>query len=1323
MDSSIKIAKLNNENYSTWKYKIELILLKDNLKEVIEREKNDNDNENDWKKKDDQAKALIGLSIEDSQLIHVRKLKNAKQYWDSLMKYHEQTSITSKVFILKKLCRMTMSEDENLEEHVATMLDLIEQYQVQDTENEYVLHDNLIVALILGSLPESYNNLITSLESRPSKELTLDLVKNKIIHEYRRRQELERENLNSNNDHTAMKMSKKSYKNTQMKCTYCKKNGHLRENCYFLKNNTKPETKPHFKANKMVEESNKSSDEDDSSEEYTDSYFCFMADLNKNKRTKWIIDSAATCHMTNNINFFSNIDTKYRAKIYLANGKAIFTSGIGNGEIKCDGSENKISHISITNVLYVPELDGNLLSVKKLTEKNYTVEFLKEDCFIKLNSNIIAIGSAKDHLYELNTINFANKITEENNCIHTWHRKLGHRDIKAIQQLINFDLADGIQIKNCNEQITCECCIQGKMTRKSLPKESHSRANAVLDLVHTDLCGPIPYITPTGNRYVLTFIDDYSRYTKVYFLKRKSEVFEKFKIYIAEVQNQFEKQIKMIRSDNGKEYINNNLDILFKENGIIHQTTIRYTPEQNGVAERKNRSLVEMAKCMLLDAEMDKKYWAEAINTANYLYNRLPTKACIKTPYELWTNKKPDLSYIQIFGTKAYGKIPDEKRKKFCDKSKLYRFVGYSENSKGFRLLDTDTNKIIVERSVQFIENSSYCKQENIIIKKTSDNPIEKPTFENIEIENNEEEEFYESASEDLEDNNTESSQEIILEDNTVSNVNGSNLESTESRRYSTRSRQPPKRYACKAIVEDPINLKEALQSDEKLHWDNAMKEEYESLLKNETWTLEQLPTGKKAIGCKWVYKRKTNENGETTRYKARLVAQGFTQKFGVDYDEVFAPVVKQTTIRTLLTVAGIKKLNLVQFDVKTAFLNGDIIEEIYMKQPEGFVNTYQRNLVCRLRKSLYGLKQSARAWNFKINSVLVNNGFKRSVADQCLYTINISNKIIYLLIYVDDILIACEDEEHIKYCENILKNEFEITSLGKVKNFLGLQIERKLNGAFMVHQTKYIEKIIKLFLTEDAKPSKFPLDPGYYKLCNKSKNLPNNEIYRKAIGSLLYISINTRPDISASVSILSRKISNPTELDWVEVKRVIRYLIGTKDYKLTFGNDLTENRLIGYIDADWAECNIDRKSNTGYLFKLFGGVINWTCRKQSSVSLSSTEAEYIALAEGCQEMKWIQYLLKDMNILNENEPPLIYEDNQSCLKMLKAEKLSSRTKHIDIKYHYIRELANNGEAEFKYCPTEKMIADILTKPLASIKMQKLSQELGLQINHVEKGC
>lgn len=431
-----------------------------------------------------------------------------------------------------------------------------------------------------------------------------------------------------------------------------------------------------------------------------------------------------------------------------------------------------------------------------------------------------------------------------------------------------------------------------------------------------------------------------------------------------------------------------------------------------------------------------------------------------------------------------------------------------------------------------------------------------------------------------------------------------------------------------------------------------------------------------------------------------------------MDYDEVFAPVVRHETLRILLAVAGKRKLIVKHYDVKTAFLYGDLEETVYMKQPEGFQNG---NYVCKLNKGLYVLKQSARNWNRKISSILAKKEFMQSKNDPCLFSKSIDGKWTYILVYVDDLIVASCLEEHINEIIGGMKKHFQMSDLGNINHYLGLEVERDENGIFSIHQQGYITKILKMFGQEDAKPSKIPMDPGYIKNETNAQPLPDNILYQKLIGCLLFISTKTRPDIAVSISILASKVTHPTELDWVEAKRILRYLKGTINLKLKLGN-LDENQnLLGYCDADWAGSS-DRKSISGYLFQLFGATISWASRKQTCVALSSTESEYVALSEGCQEAIWLRRLLEDFNE-KQDESTVILEDNQSCLKSITNEKFSKRTKHIDTKFHFVKNYQDESITKYVYCPTEHMVADMLTKPLEAVKLKKFVENSGLLSN------
>jgi hypothetical protein len=386
------------------------------------------------------------------------------------------------------------------------------------------------------------------------------------------------------------------------------------------------------------------------------------------------------------------------------------------------------------------------------------------------------------------------------------------------------------------------------------------------------------------------------------------------------------------------------------------------------------------------------------------------------------------------------------------------------------------------------------------------------------------------------------------------------------------------------------------------------------------------------------------------------------------------------------------------------------------MHQPEGY-HEGTDNLVCKLNKSLYGLKQGANEWNRKLHDTLSQHNFRQSPNDPCLYTKKVNSDWMFLSIHVDDLIVASTSDEMLKGFEQDMKGHFIMKELGKLNNYIGMQIEQDTDGLFLMHQRSYIEKKLNEFNLSDGKPSKIPLDTGYQKQQNSSssEDMENKEVYRRAIGSLLYLATNTRPDIAVSTSILARKVENPTQTDWGEVKRVFKYLISTKDKKLKLGSrsEYSNRTLIGFADADWAGDTIDRKSNTGYVFKYLGSPICWSSKRQSLVTLSSTEAEHIALSEATKEGLWIKRLLNDFE-QDITGPIVMFEDNQSCIKLIQDERACLRTKHIDTKYHFLRELHKSKNIDIRYCPTDEMQADILTKPVGANKLKQLCSAIGL---------
>ena len=540
------------------------------------------------------------------------------------------------------------------------------------------------------------------------------------------------------------------------------------------------------------------------------------------------------------------------------------------------------------------------------------------------------------------------------------------------------------------------------------------------------------------------------------------------------------------------------------------------------------------------------------------------------------------------------------------------------------------------------------------------------------------------------------------------------------------RQRRMPSRfqdYDCLFVdseVDDPGKVHEALNGKHSDQWKEAMKSEYSSLITNDTWELVPPPEGKNIVGSRWVLKVKRNEDGSIDRFKARLVAQGYSQVRGVDYEEVFSPVARYTSVRSLLALANAQDLEIHQMDVKTAFLNGSLDCEIYMSQPEGFVDPDRPNHVCKLKKSIYGLKQSARCWNTTLDEYLKSVGYCKSKADECIYVKSVKEasghiSFVILGVYVDDIIPVSNDPAMLKAEKAALCERFEMIDQGEIHYLLGLSIKRdRESRTLTISQPNYTEKVLRKFGMENCKPVSTPLEPGRkFQQLSSSDEPFDIQTYQQAIGCLTYMSTATRPDIAAAVGVLSQYMSKPSKDHWMGVKRVLRYLKGTLNYGLKFSVHGEQTELNGYSDADWAGDVDTRRSTTGYVFQFGNGTISWSSRKQPTVAKSSTEAEYVALSSATQEAIWLRRLMKDFG-KQIDSPTTIYEDNQGAIELAKNAKYHSRTKHIDICHHFVRERVVSNEIRVIYCRTEDMVADIMTKGLPKPTFEKLRDLLSV---------
>ncbi|KAM0028505.1 putative RNA-directed DNA polymerase [Helianthus debilis subsp. tardiflorus] len=488
-----------------------------------------------------------------------------------------------------------------------------------------------------------------------------------------------------------------------------------------------------------------------------------------------------------------------------------------------------------------------------------------------------------------------------------------------------------------------------------------------------------------------------------------------------------------------------------------------------------------------------------------------------------------------------------------------------------------------------------------------------------------------------------------------------------------------------------PSSVEQALDSK---NWTDAMEMEMEALVKNDTWEKCILPPGKKPVGCCWVFTIKHKPDGTIERYKARLVAKGYTQTYGIDYSETFSPVAKIDTIRVLFSVAANEGWPLHQFDVKNAFLHGELKEEVYMEAPPGFTGNFKTKEVCRLKKTLYGLKQSPRAWFGRFTLAMKGYAFRQSNSDHTLFLKRRGKLITCLIIYVDDMIISGNDEEETRKLKANLFTEFQMKDLGRLKYFLGIEVLRSKQGIFIC-QKKYVLDLLAEPGMIDCKLADSPMIANK-KLCMEEKaELVDKERYQWLVGKLIYLS-HTRPDIAYAVGVVSQFMHQPQTTHMDAVWRIIRYLKGTAGHGVLF--QCNKNLIIqAYTDPDWAGDKGDRRSTSGYFTLVGGNLVTWRSKKQKVVALSSAEAEFPGIARGLAAVLWIRKLLNEIGF-PQTEASMIMCDNKAAIQISENPVQHDRTKHVEVDMHFIKEKLENGVIELPFVHSEDQLADILMK-------------------------
>ncbi|RVW83276.1 Retrovirus-related Pol polyprotein from transposon TNT 1-94 [Vitis vinifera] len=966
----------------------------------------------------------------------------------------------------------------------------------------------------------------------------------------------------------------------------------------------------------------------------------------------WIVDTGASDHMTGDAAILQNYKpSNGHSSVHIADGSKSKIAGTGSIKLTKD--------LYLDSVLHVPNLDCNLLSISKLARDL--------QCVTKFYPN---------------------------SCV--------FQDLKSGKMIGSAELCSELYLLSCGQfsnQVSQASCVQSQ--------------------IHSDVWGPSRIKNISGTRWFVTFVDDHTRVTWVFLMKEKSEVRHIFQTFNLMVQNQFNSKIQVLKSDNAKEYFTSSLSTYLQNHGIIHISSCVDTPQQNGVAERKNRHLLEVARCLMFSSNVPNYFWGEAILTATYLINRMPSRVLtFQSPRQLFLKQFPhtraassDLP-LKVFGCTTFVHVYPQNHSKFAPRANKCIFLGYSPTQKGYKCYSPTNKRFYTTMDVSFFEHVFFYPKFHVQGESMNEHQVweshlevyllftqshqilpnscplscphpcrhqsSQPSTQMFLLPRRKRQELEhgsQSTCGQYIDSNSSLPEENIGEDRAgevlIPSIDDSTLPIALRKgvrrctdhpigNYVTYEGLSPSYRAFATSLDDtqvPNTIQEALKISE---WKKAVQDEIDALEKNGTWTITDLPVGKRPVGCKWIFTIKYKADGSVERFKARLVARGFTQSYGIDYQETFAPVAKLNTIRILLSLAVNQDWCLQQLDIKNAFLNGDLEEEVYMEIPPGFEESMAKNQVCKLQKSLYGLKQSPRAWFDRFTKAVLKLGYKQGQADHTLFVKKShAGKMAILIVYVDDIILSGNDMEELQNLKKYLSEEFEVKDLGNLKYFLGMEVARSRKG-IVVSQRKYILDLLKETGMLGCKPIDTPMDSQKKLGIEKESTPVDRGRYQRLVGRLIYLS-HTQPDIGFAVSAVSQFMHSPTEEHMEAVYRILRYLKMTPGKGLFFRK--TENRDTKvYSDADWAGNIIDRRSTSGYCSFVWGNLV--------------TGGAAISIAKN----------------------PVHHD----------------RTKHVEIDRHFITEKVTSETVKLNYVPTKHQTADILTKALPRPNFEDLTCKLGL---------
>ena len=952
-----------------------------------------------------------------------------------------------------------------------------------------------------------------------------------------------------------------------------------------------------------------------------------------------------------------------------------------------------------------------------------------------------------------------------------WHRRFGHLGRAATHAVLTKDYATGLEFTGTFDHAHCIPCLIGK--RPQQPFSHHGHRAGPGELLHIDTCGPFPTLTPHKHSFFLEVLEDHSNFGYLGLLQKKSDAYEFYCTTEATVELVTGTRIRTVRVDGAPELCDGRMGKHIRGRGIALQVTAPYAHPQNGKVERYLRTLEDTMQTLLADSGLPPSFWGWAVSTSQYLRNRLPTSVLPSgiTPFEAHHRRKPDLSHLRVWGCQCFALIPPELRMKGGARRYEAIFVGYDDNRIGWYIRDLK-GAFHFSRDVVFNESvpGRLSPSRSLSSFPSSSPPpsSSRPARDRVRT----------AAGQAFADAVADRDARRLLRVPSLSDGGGrdpvphslatildfislnaydsfpdplptwSLLSEAPSALldFSLLSHPDPTHYLRAPRIHDlskaPDAYHEACSRPDASVWREAMDREMASLGTRHAFEPTDLPAGRRAIGVRWVYAYKYNPDGSIIKgkEKARVVAQGFSQR-PEDFGETYAPVAKMTSIRIILAYAATHDLEVMASDVKTAFLHCHLRTELYCKQVPGYPLPDPKQ-VLRVLVALYGLRQSAYEFYTLLLRCFTSLGFHRCEVDHAVFlgtwttpphpsipSLPLNAPLFAIIpVHVDDSLVVCNSLPLYSWIISELQKSIEIIDMGPASLYLGNRITRdRARCRIWLSQRSYCVELLRTWNLSHCTPATTPMS---VKLCllepapNALPEIKDDDIkplFQRLVGSLIYLAVCTRPDISYAAMSLGQFNAAPTRAHLVAGKRVLRYLAGTLDLALEFNFDggVVPASVGGFIrncavsDADWASDERDRKSISGYCFYFLNSLVSWSAVKQKTISLSSTEAEYYSMTHAMKEAIWIRLFLS-LNSFPIPRPFPLLSDNQSACALANNSSITSRSKHIDLRHHFIRDHISDGTFCTNWIPTSDMPADIFTKPLAAPLFLKHRTSLGL---------